>query len=143
MFRPGTPARLLLVGVLPGLLCGCMAMPSHARSTDAAQRFGPSATPGTRRSPSALPLVTITAPAAPSAGRPAPVQRPDAPDDPPVAPVRPQSPRQPAAHRARQNRAPVRARPPVDIAAGLCEQAEWSGQLPSGLGASCRQMLGR
>ncbi len=153
MRRSGTPVRLLLLGVLPGLLCGCMAVPSPSRSTDAANPFGPSAgagaaspasaPPGEGTPPAALPFARITAPAAPSHSRPAAVQHLDAPAGLPAESPRSESPRQPVPHHLRQNRAPVQARPPVNVPPGMCDQAEWSGQLPSGLGSSCRQMFGR
>ncbi|GAA1905006.1 hypothetical protein [Streptantibioticus ferralitis] len=152
-----TLPRLLLLGALPALLCGCVAVRSPAQSAEVAGQFDPSSTPGPARSARALtgegtpsasaPFVRITAPAtAPPHSAPA-VRRPDipAPSGPPAgedaAPQ--QSPQRPAPHRRREGRSPEPAGPPANVRPGyLCDQAVESGQLPPGLAPSCRQMFG-
>ncbi len=152
MRRGATPVRLLLVGVLPGLLCGCVAVGSPSRPTDAADRFGPSAAPGADRpgsalpqeqTPPAAPFVRITAPAAPSHRQRAAVERLDAPGEPPAESPTHEGPRPSAPRRPQRSPAPVADQPQVNAVPGLCDQAERSGQLPSGLGSPCRQMFGR
>ncbi|MGW7001945.1 hypothetical protein ACWGCW_03685 [Streptomyces sp. NPDC054933] len=158
-----TLPRLLLLGALPALLCGCVAVRSPSQPAQVAGQFGPSATPGPARSarvlsgegtpPAAVPFVRITAPATTTPHGAPVVQHPDAPgpSGPPASveaprrqrPLSPQSSQGPAPHRRREGRPPEPPGPPANARPGyLCDQAEESGQLPPGLAPSCRQMFG-